>query len=170
MTIQNISRLAALVAKYFHETPNFDYRIFRERQAEGNHYPFGNFVLILRRQDLGLAVLPELFAVPDGYELRQGRSVIVTARRPEEFGCAYRVWLEREVEYRIVTPAGERFDNAELVERQRDFLREAIDHGFELGSKCSLLVETGSWAGEPSAVAKPQRGATPSIENLLRTA
>jgi hypothetical protein len=141
MTIQNISRLAALVAKYFHETPRFDYRVFREKQSEGNHYQLGNFVLILRRQDIGLANLLEIFPVPDGYELRRGLKVIATALNPEQFGCAYRLWIESESAYRVFTRSGECFDSAELLERQRSFLVEAVNLGFQVGSKCRLLVE-----------------------------
>jgi hypothetical protein len=143
MTIQNISRLAALVAKYFHETPRFDYRIFREKQAEGNSYPLGSFVLILRRQDLGLANLPEIFPVPDGYQLRLGRRVIAEADKPEKFGCAYSHWSERKSEYSIFTPSGECFDTVELLARQRNFLTEAVESGFQVSPRSRQLLQSG---------------------------
>jgi hypothetical protein len=155
MTIQNISRLAALVAKHFHETPRFDYRVFRDRQAEGSSFPFGSFILILRRQDLGLALPPEIFQIPDGYELRQGREVIAKARRPEAFGRAYSHRLENEAEYLIFTPGGGIFSSTELLERQKTFLKEAVEDGFQLGAKCRLLVTAGKQTDDHSFAANP---------------
>lgn len=158
MTNQNISRLATLVARHFHEIPRFDYRIFREKQAEGTYYPFGSFVLILRRQDLGLANLPEVFPVPDGYHLRLGRRVIAEAKTPEQFGCAYTLWSERKSAYSIFTPSGECFDNVELLARQRNFLSAAVESGFAVSPRSLQLLQAGRRIHHPAGAVTPPLG------------
>lgn len=158
MTIQNISRLAAFVVKYFHETPGFDYRIFREKQAEGNFYLFGSFVLILRRQNLGLANMPEAFAVPDGYQLRLGRRVLAEAEAPELFGCAYSLWSERKSDYTIFLPSGGTLDPVELLARQRGFLTEAVESGFAVSPRSRQLLQSGRWNPHSSNAQQLQLG------------
>ena len=142
MTLQNISRLASLIAKHFREIPAFDYRIYCERQAEGNEYPLGNYVLILRNQELGLAQFPEIFRIPGGYELRARGRRRQIQERPEDFRCVYRKLVDYEVidnqemkYYTIHTPSGETIYPQDLALRQKRFLREAHESGFAVARK-----------------------------------
>lgn len=140
MTVQNIRRLAALVAKNFGQIPAFDYSQYRERQAEGNAYRFGTFVLILRDQSLGLAQLPEAFKFIDGYELRLGRKILRRVPDLREIHEPCLFYDEQKEQSRVNFPSGKSIGELELMERQRRFAVEAAEEGFSLGRKFRELI------------------------------
>lgn len=163
MTIHDIGRLAAIAARYFNETPRFDYHSMRHEHAAGRAYRFGGFVLILADHSVGICSPPDLTAnVGSGkaWRLRFFEGTELLAGDPEAFGTAYRKPVysasssgERMVTgFDIVTPGGIIFPEGELDERRAGFLSNISMRGFRLGKKTKAWLSIAESTIKPEAV------------------